>query len=37
MKEHDTEDGLKAFLLVLRQGLLLIVRYIEKAYGLNSK
>lgn len=29
------DDELKAFLLVLRQGMLLVVRYIEKKYDLG--
>lgn len=32
-----SDNDLRAFLLVLRQGLLLIVRYIEKRYGLTSR
>jgi hypothetical protein len=31
------ESDLREFLLVLRQGLLLIVRYIEKKYDLTSR
>jgi hypothetical protein len=32
-----TDPDLKEFFLVLRQALLMIVRWIEKRYGLESK
>jgi hypothetical protein len=31
------EDELKGFLLVLRQALLMVVRYIEKKYGIETR
>ncbi len=36
MIQRDRTDELKCFLLVLRQALLMIVRYIEKKYGLQK-
>jgi len=32
-----TDNDLKEFLLVIRQSLLMIVRWIEKRYGLENK
>lgn len=34
---ESTDRSLREFLMVLRQGLLLIVRWIEKRYGLAKK
>ena len=35
MSETNEPDELKRLLMVVRQALLMIVRYIEKRYGLN--
>jgi hypothetical protein len=35
--DMQAQDDLKAFLIVLRQGLLLICAWIEKRYGLKPR
>ena len=35
-EQQPQDDELKAFLIVLRQGLLVIVRYIEKRYDIGE-
>lgn len=37
MPETRSDADLKAFLLVLRQALLMIIAWIEKRYGLKSR
>ena len=37
MDEHDQNDDLKAFLIILRQALLMIVRWIEHKYQLGAE
>ena len=36
-EQRPQDDELKAFLIVLRQGLLVIVRYIEKRYDIGER